>query len=183
MAQVWCFFKKHAGFAVSWLRQFVAWIDEVRVLWIGTLTLFVCLAFGLRADCMERGIRLAGMCLQLAGFILVGLVMFGVLKQFNKAQPLQFLRGWMNRFPEYGARKVIVAAAGTAIASMTSSARGRTGPNLNAPLVDRIAELELKYASLFDEVGELGDRLVAHTRETQKQWPARVRSSMLRSIG
>lgn len=158
---------KHSVFAVRWLREVAIWLCELWVLWVGLALVAVTFHVGFRAECLERGIRVAGMLLQLVGFALVAFVLMNTGKLFARAQPVQFIRAWLRRFPKYGPRNVILGAGGATLGVFTASGRGRVTSGPNTPLEDRVAMLERGYASLFDEVGKVDERLVAHVKDTK----------------
>jgi hypothetical protein len=156
-------------FLNRYLREMAAWILEPHHTWLLFLALAVAFVVVVLFSCREPTIRLVGLALQLAGFVIVAWELSQARKQFGRPTILGGLVQWLARRPRFGPKHEIIGVMGVSLGSDTAKARGRVLPGPDTPLDERVAILQQQYESLFDEVGALDNKLDQNKAELSKR--------------
>lgn len=141
-----------------WCRDVLLWVLlEWRGLWLGLLVpAAIYVAWSAARSEPESAIRLAGMTLQVSGFITVLWGLDGRWRSLMNTGPLKAIAGRFARFPRWK-RDVVMAAGGAVMTLAGGRARATIRAGEGASLEKRVSVLERNVESLEREVGDLGD--------------------------
>jgi hypothetical protein len=120
----------------------------------------------------QDGIRNVGTVLQVLGVVTVYLNLRGTRILFGRPNSARSIVAWWARRPRLQPKGRILAAAAIVLGADTMSARATLGLGANATIEERVALLEKKYTSLFNEVGQLDSRLKTETSELETKLKA-----------
>lgn len=147
------------------IKQVVRWLCTPPIIAILASLLVVIATFSVSA-CLERSIRLSGMCLQLLGVVLTGCGLRDTRRAFEDQPTLMgHLRNWRAKRPRFAREHHELQTEGVSLSVSVGSARLKIAPGPNTPLDERVSLLERQYSSLSDEITNLASATKAEAKK------------------
>lgn len=156
--------------AWQWIKAFVLWLLEARRFcptrfFVVVLVVFI---FGyLLPGTADDRVRYCGLALQVIGISIVAWGLRARRRLFNLHSLLDNLRGYLRRFPRWGATPQTISVIGTGGVSVGGG--GKVSFWIDVPpeasIEDRLAALEANVKSLKTEQAETAEELQEETRK------------------